>query len=148
MASGGLSTCGACGDSGSACVFAKALLAHSAVCDRAQRRSLGEREIVECGSMPARINCATLAALMHERARFALRLPGPGQPMFHAQALRLQCGGLQALRQALGVERADVHAMVGAAQERYGGLMQLPWEAIVRDIAAWQPQRRRRAPSR
>lgn len=134
---------GACSERGSTCVFAKALLARVTTCERAARRSVGEREIVECSSVVARINCATLAALMHERARFALHLPGPGQPMIHAQALRLHCGGLVGLQRALGDAPPDVHAMVGAAHERYGSLMQLPWEAIVRDIAAWQPRRRR-----
>jgi hypothetical protein len=134
----------ACCESGSVCVFAKALLARVAVCELAARRSIGEREIVECRSAVARTNCGTLAALMHERARFALHLPGPGHPMIHAQALRLHCGGLLGLQRALGAEQADVHIMVGLAQERYASLMQAPWDAIVRDIAAWQPHRRRR----
>jgi hypothetical protein len=133
----------ACCGSGAVCVFAKALLARAAVCELSVRRSVGEREIVECGSMVARTNCATLAALMHERARFALRLPGPGHPMIHAQALKLHCGGLSGLKHALGAAQPDVHAMVGVAQERYGSLTALPWEAIVRDVFAWQPHRRR-----
>ncbi len=133
----------ACCESGSICVFAKALLARAATCELAARRSIGEREIVECRSVVARTNCGTLAALMHERARFALHLSSPGRPMIHAQALRLHCGGLVGLQRALGDARADVHAMVVATQERYGSLTQLPWEAIVRDIAAWQPHRRR-----
>ena len=125
------------------CVFAKALLARVAVCELAARRSVGERDIVECSSGVARTHCGTLAALMHERARFALRMPSPGHPMIHAQALRLHCGGLLGLQRALGVDRPDVHRMVGTAHERYRSLTQLPWEAIVRDIAAWQPHRRR-----
>jgi hypothetical protein len=138
----------ACCESGQVCVFAKALLARAAVCELAARRSVGERELIECCSVVARTNCGTLAALMHERARFALRLPGPGRPMIHAQALRLHCGGLVALQQALGAEHADVHAMVGAAHERHGSLTALPWEAIVRDIALWQPRSRRGSGSR
>lgn len=133
----------ACCESGSVCVFAKALLARAATCELAARRSIGERELVECRSVVARTNCGTLAALMHERARFALHLPGPGRPMVHAQALRLHCGGLLGLQRALGDARADVHALVIAAQERYDSLTQLPWDAIVRDIAAWQSRRRR-----
>lgn len=135
---------GACCGSASTCVFAKALLSRTAVCELALRRSLGEREVVECRSAVARINCGTLAALMHERARFALRLPAPGHPMIHAQALRLHCGGLLGLSQVMGAEPPDVHAMVVAAHERYGSLTQLPWDAIVREIAAWRPHRRRR----
>lgn len=83
------------------CVFAKAVLARAASCPLAQRRSVGERELLECRSPVARTNCDTLAALMRERARFALRLPAPSEPLMHAQAMRLQCGGLAGLQQVL-----------------------------------------------
>lgn len=132
----------ACCESGAVCVFAKALLARAAVCELALRRNIGERELVECASVVARTNCATLAALMHERARFVLRLPRPGQAMIHAQALRLHCGGLIGLQQALGAAKPDVHVMVGAAHERFGSLTELPWETVVRDVASWQPRSR------
>ena len=128
-------------------MFAKALLSQVAVCGLARRRSVGEREIVECSSVVARTNCSTLAALMHERARFALRLPRPGQLMIHAQALRLHCGGLIGLQQALALTQPDVHAMVGVAHERHGSLTDLPWDVIVREIMSWQPHRRRRTVS-
>jgi hypothetical protein len=131
---------------GQACVFARALLAREAGCRQAGRVSIGERESVECASPPAHMNCETLAALMHERARFALRLPRAGAPLMHAQAMRLQCGGLAGLAQALRAEASDVHALVVLAQARHGGLAELPWDALVAAMRAWQPRRRRRAP--
>jgi hypothetical protein len=136
-----------CCESASPCVFTKALLARAAVCELARRRALAERDLIECPSPVARTNCTTLAALLHERARFVLRLPGPGQPLVHARALHLQCGGLLALQQALGAPRPDVHQMVGAAHERHGSLIDLPWEAIVRALAQWQPRSRRHRPA-
>jgi NAD(P)-dependent dehydrogenase (short-subunit alcohol dehydrogenase family) len=135
----------ACCESAAQCVFAKALLARSAQCAVAVRRSAGERELLDCGSAVARINCATLAGLMHERSRFALRLPGPGHPMIHAQALRLHCGGLAGVRHALGADDADVHALVTLAHQRHGSLTALPWGEIVPRIVAWQPRARRRS---
>lgn len=132
-----------CGSEAS-CVFAKALLARSATCELAQRRSHGERELLDCGSPVARINCGTLAALLHERSRFPLRLPPPGRPLMHMQALRLQCGGLAALRDALGAPGSDVHALVREAQAAHGSLAALPWQHLVAALAAWQPPRRRR----
>lgn len=139
-----------CCDSAIGCVFARALLARAAVCELAQRRALAEREVIECPSPVARTNCGTLAALLHERARFALRLPAPGQPLIHAQAMRLQCGGLQGLREVLSVTEPapDVHQMVGLVHERQGSLTSLPWDAIVRHTVQWQPHRARRAPRR
>jgi hypothetical protein len=111
--------------------------------------------MVECSLPVARLNCATLSALFHERARFALRLPPPGRPLMHAQALRLQCGGLQALAHHLAGPgapgepgaRADVHRLVGQAQSRHGSLLDLPWPALVASLVQWRP-RQRRGPSR
>lgn len=135
----------ACCESDSPCVFSKALLARAATCELSHRRSIAERDLLECTSPVARINCGTLAALLHERARFALRLPAPGRPLIHTHSLRLQCGGLTALRQELGMAEPDVHRMVGAAQERHGSLTELPWASIVAALAAWQPSRRARS---
>lgn len=133
-----------CGDSNRACVFAKALLAHGARCERVERHERGERVLMECSSPVARTNCSTLAALLHERARFALHLPPPGRPLIHLQALKLQCGGLPAVRRALASDEADVHRLVGLAQERHGSLTELPWAQIVADLVQWQAPRRSR----
>lgn len=133
-----------CCESASACVFAKALLSRSAVCELAQRRTLAERDVIECTSPVARMNCATLAALLHERARFKLHLPRPGQPLMHAHALRLQCGGLLGVQLALGAARPDVHQLIGVAHERFGSLTELPWGSIVHSLGQWQPRRPRR----
>lgn len=132
----------ACCGSASACIFDKALLAQAAVCELAQRRERAEGVLLECPSPTARINCETLAALMRERAQFAMRLPAPGRPLIHMQALRLQCGGAAALQQMLGCPGRDMHRMVGAAQEIHGSLMDLPWLALVEALVAWQPARR------
>lgn len=131
-----------CCGGGHGCVFAKALLAKGASCNLSRRASIGEREVVECDSPVAHMNCETLAALLHERARFALRLPPPGRPVMHVHALRLQCGGLAALRAVLDRGDGDVHALVAAAHERHGSLADLPWDALVPVLAAWQPPRR------
>jgi hypothetical protein len=124
------------------CAFAKALLAGGAACALAQRHDLGERTGIRCASPVALTNCSTLAALLRERARFALRLPAQDRPMTHLQTLRLQCGGVAAIRQALGAPAADVHDLVALGQARHGSLTELPWEPIVRALAAWQPRRR------
>lgn len=147
MTTPGTAPGGPCCDGGrfaAACVFSRALLARTAVCERAARRTLGERDLIECTSPVARTNCGTLAALLQERARFALRLPAPGQPIVHAQVLKLHCGGLAGLQQALAAPQADVHRMVGQAHARYGSMTELPWDEIVRTIRNWQAHRPRR----
>jgi hypothetical protein len=138
----------ACCEGAGSCVFGKALLARAVVCECCARRTLGERDVIDCTLPVARTNCSTLAALLRERARFVLRLPGAGQPIMHIQALRLQCGGLLAMQQVLEAQEPDVHRMVAAAHERFGSLTELPWEALVSGLATWQARRPSRPAAR
>ncbi len=127
---------------GSPCVFEQALLANGARCELARRQALAEREVISCSLEVARINCATLGNLLHERATFALRLPRPGVAIAHAKVMQLQCGGLHGLQKALGGPAMDVHVMLGQAQANGGSLLDLPWGEIVSQIVAWRSRRR------
>ena len=127
-------------------MFTKALLVHAARCELAIRHSAGEIDALTCSSPVARTNCATLSALLRERAMFTLRLPRSPAPLVHAKALQLQCGGLRGLQDALGASHADVHSLIGLAHERHGSLLDLPWQQVVDAIAAWQPRRRHPGP--
>ena len=127
-------------------MFSKALVARAASCELSRRSCEGEHEGLTCTSPVARMNCGALAALLHERARSALRLPPPGRPLLHVHALRLQCGGLAALQQVLAADKGDVHRLVANAQQRHGTLTELPWEPLVTALADWQPRRRRASP--
>jgi len=133
-----------CCDIEQGCVFSKALLARTATCELARRLCADEHEVLACSSPAARERCGSLAALLHERARAALRLPPPGRPLIHVHALRLQCSGLAALQQVVVAPDADVNRMVSGAQQRHGSLAQLPWEPLVAAAATWQPGRRAR----
>jgi len=127
------------------CVIHAALLALQAECELAQRRSLAERETMACPSAPAHLNCETLERLFLERATFPLKLH-PGAPLTHATVMRLHCGGLQGLQQALAAEKPDVHRLIAQAQQAHGSLTELPWPDIVARIVAWQPRRRSQPP--
>lgn len=133
----------ACCHGASSCVFAKALFARSAQCSLARRRAVAEREVIDCASGPAHADCAAFERLLRERARFALKLRASA-PLLHAQALRLQCGGVQGLRRALAAATGDVHELIGLTQERHGSLDELPWPHIVQALVQWQPHARRR----
>lgn len=137
---------GACGGGPGACVFGKGVLTRHIGCELAQRHAQGEADLVSCPSPVARANCSTLAALLRERSTFMLRLPSVEQPLTHAKALQLQCGGVRALQQALGAGEPDVHRLIGLAHERWGSLLDAPWAVLVSAIAAWQARRRGAAP--
>lgn len=129
-----------CGRAADACAFDKALLARAGCCALARREPQAEGERLACGSPAALADCTTLVGLLRERSTFVLRLSRG--PLMHAQALKLQCGGLRGLKNALQTTDDDVHRVVGQAQQRWGSLAELPWDAVVREVAAWPPRRR------
>lgn len=126
------------------CVFERALLARHAVCGLAESHALAERETLSCTAPLARAECGRLAGLLREKSAFALKLPDTQRILPHAQMMRIQCGGLDGLRQLLDAEApaADVHRLVCLARECFGELDQLPFSEVVKGIAAWQGRRR------
>ncbi len=123
------------------CAFARALLARQASCPLAVMALEGEAERPRCTAPVAHTNCRTLRDLLRERATFALRLPPPDAPLAHAAELRLQCGGLRGLADALGDPPGppgDAHGLVARAQRAYGGLLGIPFDAVVAAIVRWQ----------
>jgi hypothetical protein len=144
----------------SPCAFEKAMLAGACACSLAARRNIAEREAVACGSSAAREQCAALRALLRQKSAFALKLTHMEGPLPHAKQMKLECGGLQGLRQAAatvvsaaageavpeGPEAAsvgDVHRLVQACTEKFGGLANLPYSAIVQSVVAYRIRRRR-----
>lgn len=131
------------------CVFRAVLLARQAVCERAVRHSLAEREVVACSQATSHLNCSTLERLFIERATFPLKLH-PGAALTHGTLMRLQCGGLLGLQRVMDAPpppaQNDVHRLIAQAQAAHGSLLQLPWERIVEAILAWQPRRRAARP--
>lgn len=122
------------------CAFEPALAAACVTCTAAVRRALAEREAIGCGSPAAQCRCAAFAALLRERAAFALgRTPNGAWP--HAALRRLGCGGLAGLRACVDPAEGDVVRLVAAASARYGEFAQLPWQPIVAAVAA-TPTRR------
>jgi len=137
------------------CPFEKAILGTQCACEMASRFSVAEQMGVECRSDIARNNCATLLAFMRERARFALKVTDTSAGLPFGKEMKVMLGGLIGLQQqmATGEVAADrvqnIHALVQQAQAAYGSLDALPYQEIVKSIAAFQGKRRGNAhPSR
>jgi hypothetical protein len=83
---------------------------------------------------------------LRRNAAFALHRVRQEERLTHAQEMKVQCGGLAGLQQALtGADTVDdVSALMRAARRSRGGLEDLPWSEIVQSVAAWQPRRRAR----
>lgn len=135
------------------CAFEKALLARCCACSLAQRQNIAEREAVACVAPAAQEQCAALRALLRQKAAFALKVTQAQARLPHALEMKLQCGGLQGVQLATDPEGGsgqagagpavdDVHALVRASAEKFGGLANLPYSAIVQSVAAYQIRRR------
>lgn len=128
------------------CPFEKAILSAQCACELATRFSVAEQMGVNCRSDIARNNCATLQALMRERARFALKVTAASDNLPFGKEMKVMIGGLRGLQGLLAVEPdagvGNIHALVRQAQEKYGSLDSLPYQELVKSIAAFQIRRR------
>lgn len=128
------------------CVFAKAILRRCARCSRSQKLYIAEREAVACKSPGARQICAEVLEQLRGKAMFALRLPHPESVLPHGKELKVQCGGMLGLQQALlGEERLsdvveDVHDLLEAAMRDYGDAASLPYSEVVKGVTAFKPR--------
>ncbi len=144
------------------CAFEKAILARCCACSLAEGQNIAEREAVACGAPEAREQCAALRALLRQKSAFALKLTQVEGPLPHAKEMKVECGGLQGVQQAAApaavvpasVEALasgaqglplvlDVHSLVQACAEKFGGLANLPYSAIVQSVVAYRIRRRR-----
>jgi hypothetical protein len=129
------------------CLFEKCLFAGHAGCSRSERFNLAEREGIHCDSDSAQAQCAELLVLLRHHSRFALRTQDGNGVLNHAQALRIQVGGLRGLDQVVEQRRepvrfvTDVHALVCRARARFGTLERLPFNRLIQQIAAFKGRR-------
>jgi hypothetical protein len=137
------------------CPFEKAILGTQCACEMASHFSVAEQMGVECRSDIARNNCATLLAFMRERARFALKVTDTSAGLPFGKEMKVMLGGLIGLQRQMAtgegaaVRVQNIHALVQQAQAAYGSLDALPYQEIVKSIAAFQGKRRGNAhPSR
>lgn len=127
------------------CVFERVLLAKHAVCEYAVRHQIAERETVACAQPPARASCGELNGLLREKSAFALRLTDANRILPHAMVMKIQCGGLNGLRDLLDADAPapNIHELVRRAQAGHETLADLPWSRVIQGVAAWQGRRRR-----
>lgn len=134
------------------CPFEKAILSAQCACELADPFSVAEQMGVNCRSDIARTNCATLLALMRERARFALKVTDTSANLPFGKEMKVMVGGLIGLQGQLvagagpGGQVDNIHALVRQAQQRYGSLEALPYQELVKAITAFQPRRRAPVP--
>lgn len=134
------------------CPFEKSILTNNCGCSRARRFCIAEREGINCGSDAAQTRCRELFELLRRQARFALKATDEGAALPHAKAMRVQVGGLRGVH-AVAMPDApipdtieDIHGVIEAALDRFHTLTNLPYQSVIRQIAAYQGRKRPRRP--
>jgi hypothetical protein len=132
------------------CAYEKCILTNECQCSQAERFCIAEREGVRCGADDAQAQCLEVLMLLREAARFALRAATEEGVLPHGKAMKIQVGGLRGIRAALEPDAdtsasiADVHRLLCQASDAFGGLANLPYSQIMRDVAAYQVKKRSR----
>ena len=133
------------------CPFEKTILSVQCDCELATRFSIAEQMGVECRSDIARNNCATLLVYLRERARFVLKVTDTSAGLPFGKEMKVMLGGLMGLQRQMAPQGVfdrvqNIHALVQQAQAIYGSLDALPYQEIVKTIAAYQGKRRGNVP--
>ena len=128
------------------CVFAKAILRRCARCSRSQKLFLAEREAVACKSPGARQVCAEVLEQLRSKAMFSLGLPHPQAILPHGKELKVQCGGMIGLQQALLDETTpaevvdDIYNLLQNALRDFGEVESLPYSEVVKGVTSFKPR--------
>ena len=131
------------------CLFEKGILANQCSCSQSARFYLAERIGVKCGSDEGQKLCDEMLGLLLQQARFTLKSAQELGALPHAKAMRLQVGGLRGVYSSLypgeKIPSAidDVFQLIRLAKKEFLGLEQLPFQEIVKQMAAYQGRRRR-----
>lgn len=123
-----------------ACPFGKAILALCCACSLSRKRAIAEREAVICTQAAAHGQCGKLYELLRRNSSFALKQAHADEPLTHARNMKVQCGGLHGLQQALDEteEVGDVAVLVEASRLKFGSLEAFPYSLIIQSVAAFQ----------
>jgi len=133
------------------CPYEKTILTRNGDCARAERFCIAEREGVRCSAEASQVRCEAFLNLTRQKARFALKVTDQRTALPHAKAMRVQVGGLRGLQAALAPEQpvpariADIDGLLSRAQTRFGDLAEVPFQAVIQQIAAFQGRQRSRA---
>ena len=131
------------------CHYEKAILAGRCGCGHSSRFYLAERVGVHCRTDEGQSRCEAFLRLLRHHTRFTLKLTGDTGALPHAKAMRLQAGGINGLYLALHPDAplpepvGDIHGLLLEAERRWETLERLPFQEIIKQVAAFQGRERR-----
>lgn len=131
------------------CPYEKAIVSRVCGCAEATKTNLAEREVVSCRAQECQQACLEVLEHIRQRANFALGLTHTSGELPHAKAVKIQCGGLLGLQEALDPDDAqpricNIFSLIRRAKKHYGAFDGLPFPQIMRAVVRYEHRRRRR----
>jgi hypothetical protein len=130
------------------CAFEKSILTNQCCCEQAERFCIAEREGVHCKSDDSQQRCLAIIDLLREQARFALRTDNQTRRTLpHGKAIRIQVGGMRGIKELLEPTQPlpavieNIDGLLQAAVKKFGALENLPFSAVMKHIAAFEPRK-------
>lgn len=131
------------------CPYEKAILSRVCGCAQAIKMNLAEREVVSCRAQGFQQACLEVLEHIRQRANFALGLTHIPGELPHSKAVKIQCGGLLGLQEALDPNDAqpqvcDIFTLIRRAKKHYGEFDGFPFHQIMRAVVRYEHRRCRR----
>lgn len=129
------------------CIFGRAILRGCAHCSRARRLQIAEREAIACSSPAAQERCALFRGSLQEKSLFALHITHTDGQLPHGKEMKVECGGLLGLQDALQNADAaelhvnDIYELLDRALLRFHDLAALPYSEIVKTVTHYSYRR-------
>lgn len=127
------------------CCFSEAIVTRACACPKATKYASGYRRRVACRDPVAQAACSEWIHLIRRAAKFSMGHSRSPAALPRNLALKLQCGGLEGLRQTIDPNESnkviDVCALIKRAASRFGKVGEIPMAGIVRAIHAYKSER-------
>lgn len=131
------------------CAFSNTLVTNQFGCEKGEQVARRGGPDVACTSDAAHQRCERLFQRLKQAALPAFGVEDDLLSMPHSVLVKIQFGGLLGLQHLLGngagesTEVTNIHALVGRAVEKHGGLDAIPCQAFVEHMISYKLKRRR-----
>jgi len=126
------------------CRFEKGIVSGHCHCSQAQSFNLAERGGIHCCSDTGQARCSELLQLLRHHSRFTLKENREYSVLPHSKVLKIEIGGLRGISAVVHKEVppaeaiSDIYQLVSQAIEQFGELSNLPFQEVIKQIAAFK----------
>ncbi len=126
------------------CEFNSSIVSGHCHCSQAQSFNLAERTSIHCRSDTGHARCSEILKLLRHHSRFTLKENREDSVLPHSKILKIEIGGLRGVSTVVNNEEPppqiieNIYQLIGLAVEQFGELSNLPFQEIIKQIAAFK----------